>query len=287
LGKDTKEFYSQASIQLGELKKTNPELIEILELYKPIFAAQRKVRRSFRPSLRGFDAEYCGGRTAKGLPLIEADDVEIDRSLLKMCLQDICRVIRDRQDKAIPHNFDVSSLSDQGSFLVSQFIEGGTGLEKLAGELDIAFDTFYFLLHQALIPFVSTYAEKLQSFVEPGNWLRGYCPICGSEPLMAKLEEETGRRLLYCSLCHTEWVFRRLVCPFCENEEQELLRYFFVDSNESHRVDVCDKCKRYIKTIDARNMYRVKNLFIEYLSTLALDVIADKEGFSGRATLLS
>jgi len=117
--------------------------------------------------------------------------------------------------------------------------------------------------------------------VDSGNWLRGYCPVCGREPLIVRLEEETGKRWLFCSLCHTGWVFKRMVCPFCENNDQESLRYFFVENDEAHRIDVCDKCKRYIKTIDSRKIEDVMNLFVENLSTLELDIVADKDGFRG------
>jgi len=48
-----------------------------------------------------------------------------------------------------------------------------------------------------------------------------------------------------------------------------------------HRIDVCDKCKRYVKTIDSRKTDNVMNLFVENLSTLALDIVADEEGFRG------
>ena len=103
---------------------------------------------------------------------------------------------------------------------------------------------------------------------------------------MSKLEEEIGKRWLFCPFCHTEWLFKRLACPFCENDNQESLRYFFVENDEAHRVDVCDSCKRYIKTIDSRQMSSGINLFVENLSTLALDIVAQKEGFLNGSKLL-
>ncbi|MCK5570095.1 MAG: formate dehydrogenase accessory protein FdhE, partial [Spirochaetes bacterium] len=76
-------------------------------------------------------------------------------------------------------------------------------------------------------------------------------------------------------------------CPFCENDDQELLRYFFVENDEAHRIDVCDKCKRYIKTIDFRKGGSFMNLFVENLATLEMDIVADKEGFQGGDIFLS
>ena len=69
-------------------------------------------------------------------------------------------------------------------------------------------------------------------------------------------------------------------------EDQESLRYFFVENDLAHRIDVCDKCKRYIKTIDSRKTDNVMNLFVENLSTLALDIVANKEEFRGGGVAL-
>ena len=72
-----------------------------------------------------------------------------------------------------------------------------------------------------------------------------------------------------------------MTCAFCGNEDQDSLRYFCVESAETYRVDICDKCKRYIKTVDARKTGQVMNLLVENLATLALDIVAVKEGFLG------
>ena len=168
----------------------------------------------------------------------------------------------------------------------------------MASEMGIAYDVLTFLVEQTLSPFVSCYAEKLAAMLKESlpegegtdqkKGLRGYCPTCGREPLISKLEAEIGSRWLFCSFCHTEWLFKRLGCPFCENDEQDSLRYFYVEGDEGHRVDVCDKCKRYIKTVDSREMYRSQNPYVEHLATLALDIVAEKEGFrQGGTTMLA
>jgi len=52
-----------------------------------------------------------------------------------------------------------------------------------------------------------------------------HCPACGELPQVAMLrsEGEGGKRWLLCSLCSTEWEFRRLLCPNCGEEDQDLL----------------------------------------------------------------
>ena len=47
------------------------------------------------------------------------------------------------------------------------------------------------------------------------------------------------------------------------------------------RVDVCDKCKKYIKTIDERKMpeNKILDFSLENINTLYLDILAQKEGY--------
>ncbi len=54
------------------------------------------------------------------------------------------------------------------------------------------------------------------------------CPQCGHLPLVGMIRDEVevkGRRLLVCSLCATEWSFRRLTCPNCEENDPAKLSY--------------------------------------------------------------
>lgn len=99
---------------------------------------------------------------------------------------------------------------------------------------------------------------------------------------MAYLRHDDGKRILWCQFCGTEWSFLRLKCPYCYNDKQETLRYFFTEEKEAYRVYVCDKCKKYVKTIDQRKLsdYESMDLAWENLESLALDVLAQQDGYS-------
>jgi len=201
-------------------------------------------------------------------------------------LEDIVQIIRSKRKEAIPVTINDFPLDEKCVLLLRGLMKNNSVLEKLSCKMGIDFSIFYFLITQAFSPFLQSYAQKLRELIDFSGWLKGVCPICGKEPMIARLEKETGRKRLFCPLCHTEWLFKRLVCPFCENDNQESLRYFFVENDEAHRIDVCDECKTYIKTIDSRKTDNVMNLFVENLSTLALDIVADKEGFRGGGVAL-
>jgi len=76
------------------------------------------------------------------------------------------------------------------------------------------------------------------------------------------------------------------MCPFCGNEDHNTLRFFLVEEGsasvkDSFRVDVCDKCKRYVKTLDERKQGNSEksDLYMENLNTVYLDILAQKDGY--------
>jgi len=122
--------------------------------------------------------------------------------------------------------------------------------------------------------------------VDLENWLEGSCPVCGSHPSIEKLRRDDGKRIMRCGFCGTEWHFKRIMCPFCANDDHNSLRYFFVEEGPSKgrnafRVDVCDKCKTYIKTLDERKLPESEkvDLYLENMNTIYLDILAQNDGY--------
>jgi hypothetical protein len=152
-------------------------------------------------------------------------------------------------------------------------------IEQMAGATSTTPDIIDFLLRTVLSPFFEKQARPYQELIAAANWRRGICPICGFEPGMARLARQSGRRFLACSLCHTEWAFDRLRCPFCESDGQPGLSHFTTDDDEAHRVDCCNRCRRYIKTIDERVLGSRANLPEEDALTFGLDELARKYGY--------
>ena len=78
------------------------------------------------------------------------------------------------------------------------------------------------------------------------------CPHCQSEPQLAVIrpEGDGGKRLLLCSLCQSEWEFRRILCPSCGEENHEKLPRYSAAGVVAVRVEACDTCKHYLKSID-------------------------------------
>lgn len=78
------------------------------------------------------------------------------------------------------------------------------------------------------------------------------CPLCGSRPLLGVLrpEGDSGKRFLLCSFCVQEWEFRRILCPTCGEEAENKLPVYVAEDSPHVRVEACDTCKFYLRTID-------------------------------------
>ena len=78
------------------------------------------------------------------------------------------------------------------------------------------------------------------------------CPHCGF-PVLCSMAREEGmgrRRSARCSLCSGEWAVPRLGCLRCGEQRASKLTVFNFEAWTHIRVDVCDSCGGYLKSID-------------------------------------
>jgi FdhE protein len=110
----------------------------------------------------------------------------------------------------------------------------------------------------------------------------GACPFCGGLPWVSArrtLPESHGaQRLLHCALCGGQWDFPRIRCASCGEADPHKLPAFHDEKEAAVRIDACDTCHRYVKSIDlsldARPIPEVDDLV-----TLALDLWAAEQGY--------
>jgi FdhE protein len=92
--------------------------------------------------------------------------------------------------------------------------------------------------------------EAFDLWRDEDQWLRNYCPLCGSLPAMSQLIgfDQGRQRLLSCGCCGTRWRYRRSRCPFCENAEDDRLGVLTIEGESGLRIDYCKSCQAYLKT---------------------------------------
>ena len=112
---------------------------------------------------------------------------------------------------------------------------------------------------------------------------RGHCPGCGAPPAISWRRDgsqfEGARRHLGCLLCGAEWLFERILCPGCFEENPEKLPSFQSDRHPAARIEACETCRRYVKSIDlsldARPIPEVDDLL-----SISMDLWAVENGWT-------
>jgi FdhE protein len=107
------------------------------------------------------------------------------------------------------------------------------------------------------------------------------CPVCGARPQVAVLrpEGDGGKRFLVCSFCSTEWEFRRILCPVCGEVDHQKLPRYSAEDFAAVRVEACDTCKYYLKSLDM-TVDGLAVPLVDEIATASLDVWAMDQGCS-------
>jgi FdhE protein len=130
--------------------------------------------------------------------------------------------------------------------------------------------------------FLQPYAEHLADHTEPleVHDTPPLCPLCSGAPLAGVLrpQGDGGRRSLICSLCATEWGFRRILCPACGEEAVDKLPVYVAEELPHVRVEACDTCHHYIKTIDMTKEGHAVPV-VDELAAIPLSLWAAERGY--------
>jgi FdhE protein len=106
------------------------------------------------------------------------------------------------------------------------------------------------------------------------------CDLCTGVPVAALLREQGhgSKRSLVCGLCLSEWSSPRLECLHCGESRFESLPVYRSDEFEAVRIDACDSCQSYVKTIDLTRDGDASPI-VDDLASLPLDVWARDRGY--------
>ena len=133
------------------------------------------------------------------------------------------------------------------------------------------------------LAFLQPYAECLaeRAALPPPVVRRPVCPFCGSKPFVGVLrpEGDGGKRSLVCSFCYTEWEYLRIACPACEESRDDKMCVYVARQFEHVRVEACETCRAYIKTVDlTKDGLAVPE--VDELAAIPLTLWAEEHGYA-------
>jgi len=130
---------------------------------------------------------------------------------------------------------------------------------------------------EELEPVEAFYARAL---LEPYAARLHDCPWGKHKPQAAILRPEGygAKRSLVCALCSAEWPFPRVECPACGERDFEKLAVYTAPEFEHIRIDACDTCRRYLKTVDLSKNGRAVPV-VDELAAVPLDLWAAEQAY--------
>jgi FdhE protein len=269
---------------IDRLSRQRPSHKEVLAFLKEVVTEQFKIKPEIETHPVSMDKALIVKKTTEGFPLVDKSDLKLDVDSATTLFKALCKVLK-RNSKV---SKDVEKIErcigggelDLEASLKKRAADDGEYIASLSERLNLRADILAFLAENSLRPIFEAYAHELEEHVDQESWWRAYCPICGSKPVMAELVGQERKRFLICSCCGYEWRFKRIQCPFCENEDRHKFKYLFTEEEDrAYRVETCQKCKKYIKTVDAEELDEEFIPSVEDVGTLYLDVLAKKEGY--------
>jgi FdhE protein len=277
VGEDRTEQILQA---LEEAGTKDPDLSTYYEFHRALFQMLAEAKASISATLEMVDEEVLQARLRQGLPLLSFDQLPVEAERFPKLVSTVIEVLT-KYDPELAEQAVPDGPAECLDLARKRFEEGqvreeqaSQGQDKDRGEATLA----QVAVDLALKPYLEWAAEQVLPYVGQGRWKRRYCPVCAGAPDFAFLEDKSGARYLLCSRCSSQWRFGRLKCAFCGTDDHAKLSYY-PGEDRVYRLYVCQVCRRYLKTMDLREVGRRVLFPVERIATVAMDVAAQEHGY--------
>jgi FdhE protein len=279
-------FYKKIAARAEKVIAEKPMYKQGIELNLAILKAQLEAKEKIEISLPQMDAEKIAAGMKQGSPVFDIMDTDVDIEVGAGLFRVLLGVLKKHGEKLAEQMGKIEEALSSGDLVLDEFLYNASGegaseyITDVAQRIGADAGLMKMLLVSSIKPYMEKFAETMAGKYDADSWMRPTCPVCGSGPYIAELRGKEGRRILHCPLCAAEWGYDRIKCTHCGNDDQETLSYFYAEEDgPGHRVDVCNKCKGSLKTVDSREFETDVIPMLEDWVTIHLDLRAVKEGY--------
>jgi len=271
-------FNNRGQTFLADLRKAKaifPDLGELLTFYEKVFQIQVAFKERLAKEEK---AGYWEKREIHlqvletGFPQVRFEELGLQESPLLSLFQDLLNLL-------IPYTGSDHNLGPELSAVkireCAREIFVGQGPLVISGTSEDIIKTASGL---ALAPYLLLACEGILPRIPPNAWHREFCPVCGGKPSFAALTSDRAPRTLMCPRCFGEWNYNRIGCPFCNDRDSQT---YYPSDDGRYRLYVCETCRRYLKTADARERGLDLCLPVANLVTVSMDLAAREKGYKG------
>jgi FdhE protein len=272
----------EAQADLMRLAKDRPTLQEPIKLLLGLLPHCAPVTPRNLPCL---ETERAKAKLVEGVPLLRGEnwspDVqELRRRWFALCIA--MDVDPDDEDNGVALDYAVRNNRLDLTALVQDILAGRAAeIPYTLNSLSLDSGRGSTALRLTLFPLLTSVNAALAPLREGVHWQRGFCPTCGSWPLLGEFRGLEQTRFMRCGLCASEWEMPRSICVFCGNWDYNQLGFLHVEGEEtSYRAATCDVCHGYVKMMCSLSALPPLQLLVADVATLHLDLIAAERGYS-------
>ncbi len=292
--------------RLRSLTQGSPDLENAARIYEVILPILREANLHVTPV--ALTRDEAVGKLEKGMPLLHDVDLELDVPAARALMLHLAGALETMAQEDGPPQRGAAALYetaweghsvlsrataahqirlaledtrlDLGLLLPHVAASDKEFIAGLAQDLELDPELVWTLAQNVLRPVLRAWRRQLAPLVEEISWLKGYCFLCGTAATLGELQEDNQVKHLRCGHCGGDWPFPRLQCTQCGNEDHTTLGFLYPEhQRETMRIEICHKCKGYLKVIAAFSPTPVELLAVEDLATLYLDFIAQERGY--------
>ncbi|MEO8090743.1 MAG: formate dehydrogenase accessory protein FdhE [Gemmatimonadales bacterium] len=265
--------------RLAELGRQRPEwrawlgmLGEVLPLLDdPVWAS----------SLSDSISESGTGRSSAADPLLQGRDLVVDTRRLRGLVHRLAEITA---AEGVPDAAALGGYRPSADtvvhLLAAAIRHDREGIGELAAAAGVDPGALETVAQLTAVPLLQCCGRLLQEQV-PVSWTHGYCPICGSWPLLGEFRSLDRTRRLRCGRCAGDWRINWLRCPYCgERDHERLGSLVLEDKLETLTVETCLHCSGYLKSVTTLQAIPPFELLLWDLETVELDIAALDRGYA-------
>lgn len=267
--------------RLRILADSCPALRAPAETYGVLIAVVRDARVGVAPV--AISAADAADKLSRGEPLLAGATLDFDLGAMRGVAIRLAEALARR---GIAKASAVRAALARDRFPLERLLRhAAAGDGAYAGALARAFSVDPAVLdvvaRNAVKPALRAWSRQLAPLAGGVPWERGYCFVCGARAALAELTGNELSRRLRCARCGAGWGARRILCPFCGNEDPSSLGFLLAEGRAANaRVEVCDGCGEYLKEVAAFDPGSPDDVAVEDLATLPLDEEARARGYT-------
>jgi FdhE protein len=227
--------------------------------------------------------EEASAKLAGGIPLLRGEKIALSEKAFQRRWQDICAAVQRHQESGPAQA--LGQALRQGRLAPTELFQDvlagqSEAIRSHADTLNLDAGLLGTVLRLTLFPVLTHLDAALTPFRAGQRWENGYCPTCGSCPLLGEFRGLEQTRYLRCGWCAADWVAPRLLCPFCGTRDHHVLGFLSVSGEEARqRASTCDACHGYVKIVATLGALNGPELLVTDVATLHLDLAAAQRGY--------